>query len=333
MPAQYAVYMRKLVTGDLGQSLRYRTPVIDLLPRRAAVTLFLVVYSLVLSVLIAVPLAMVAATHRERWPDQLVRALITLPLASPAFWIGILLLTPLRAQARVVPGLRVRRGVRGAPPAPVPAGPHPLARLHRRADPQPPLGPDRRADDDVRRLRARQGARPARACCSHHVLRAALLPIVTLIGVRLSYAIGGSVVVETVFALPGLGSWMVESILARDYMVVQTADPGLRPRRDADQPRHRPGLPAVRSARPGGLGRAPWAPLPVELAAAAPARAAPVASRPLAGGAMLGLLVAGRARSDRSCRPTIRTRTTSTGSCRRRASSIPSAPTTSGATS
>ena len=56
----------------------------------------------------------------------------------------------------------------------------------------------------------------------HHVLRAALLPIVTLIGVRLSYAIGGSVVVETVFALPGLGSWMVESILARDYMVVQT---------------------------------------------------------------------------------------------------------------
>src|SRR5207253_10286992 len=55
-----------------------------------------------------------------------------------------------------------------------------------------------------------------------HVLRAALLPIVTLIGVRLSYAIGGSVVVETVFALPGLGSWMVDSIMARDYMVVQT---------------------------------------------------------------------------------------------------------------
>ena len=55
-----------------------------------------------------------------------------------------------------------------------------------------------------------------------HVLRAALLPIVTLIGVRLSYTIGGSVVVETVFALPGLGSWMIESIFARDYMVVQT---------------------------------------------------------------------------------------------------------------
>ena len=102
------------MTGDLGQSLRYRTPVIDLLPRRAGVTFFLVVYSLALSVLIAVPLALVAATNRERWPDQLVRGLITLPLASPAFWIGILLLHPVRAEARVVPGLRVRRGVRGA---------------------------------------------------------------------------------------------------------------------------------------------------------------------------------------------------------------------------
>ena len=83
LAVQYAVYIRNLVTGDLGQSLRYRTPVIDLLPRRATVTLFLVVYSMVLSVLIAVPLAIVAATNRDRWPDQLVRALITLPLASP----------------------------------------------------------------------------------------------------------------------------------------------------------------------------------------------------------------------------------------------------------
>ena len=65
LPVQYGVYMRNLLTGDLGQSLRYRTPVIDLLPRRATVTLFLVVYSMLLSLLIAVPLAIVAATHRD----------------------------------------------------------------------------------------------------------------------------------------------------------------------------------------------------------------------------------------------------------------------------
>jgi len=92
LPIQYGIYMRNLVTGNLGKSLRYRTPVIDLLPRRTGVTLFLVVYSTLLSLVIAVPLAIVAATHRDRWPDQLVRALITIPLASPQFWIGVLLL-------------------------------------------------------------------------------------------------------------------------------------------------------------------------------------------------------------------------------------------------
>jgi peptide/nickel transport system permease protein len=61
-----------------------------------------------------------------------------------------------------------------------------------------------------------------RAVLFGHVLRAAMLPIVTLVGVRLSYAIGGSVVIETVFAIPGLGSWMVDSIFSRDYAVVQT---------------------------------------------------------------------------------------------------------------
>jgi peptide/nickel transport system permease protein len=69
---------------------------------------------------------------------------------------------------------------------------------------------------------ARAKGLPSKDVLFRHVLRAALLPIVTLIGVRLSYNIGGSVVIETVFALPGIGSWMVESIFSRDYMVVQT---------------------------------------------------------------------------------------------------------------
>src|SRR5437879_12791295 len=81
---QYATYMRNLVTGNLGESLRFRTPVADLLPRRATVTLFLVLYSMVLSLLIPVPLSVVAASHRYLWPRQPVRGLFTLPLASPA---------------------------------------------------------------------------------------------------------------------------------------------------------------------------------------------------------------------------------------------------------
>ena len=218
---QYAIYMRNLVTGNLGQSLRYRTPVSDLLPRRLAVTMFLVVYSLVLSVLIAVPLAVVAATHRERWPDHAVRALITLPLASPAFWIGILLLIVFALKLGWLPATGYGEGFWGHLRhlfLPALTLSHAFAAVLTRNL--------RSALIDVQTTTyvdfARAKGLDRRRVLLGHVLRAALLPIVTLIGVRLSFAIGNSVVVETVFALPGLGAWMVESILSRDFMVVQT---------------------------------------------------------------------------------------------------------------
>ena len=221
LPAQYGIYMRNLVTGDLGQSLRYRTPVVDLLPRRMTVTLFLVVYSMVLSIVIAVPLAIVAAANRDRWPDQIVRGLITVPLASPAFWVGILLLILFALKLRWFPASGYGEGFAG----------------HLRHLFLPALTLSqffaavltrnlRSALIDVQTTTyvdfARAKGLDRRAVLFRHVLPAALLPIVTLVGVRLSYAIGGSVVIETVFSLPGLGSWMVESIFARDYMVVQT---------------------------------------------------------------------------------------------------------------
>ena len=218
---QYGIYMRNLVTGNLGQSLRYRTPVTELMPRRAAVTLFLVVYSMLLSVVLAVPLAIVAATHRERWPDHLVRGLITLPLASPAFWIGILLLIVFALRLGWFPATGYGEGFAGHLRhlfLPALTLSHAFAAVLTRNLRSALI--DVQATTYVDFARAKGLAR--RAVLFRHVLRAALLPIVTLVGVRLSYAVGGSVVVETVFSLPGLGSWMVESILARDYMVVQT---------------------------------------------------------------------------------------------------------------
>ncbi len=218
---QYAVYMRNLGTGDLGQSLRYRTPVIELLPRRMTVTLFLVGYSMVLSVLIAVPLAIIAAVNRDRWPDLLVRGLLTLPLASPPFWIGILLLIAFALQWRWFPAAGYGDGFAGHLrylflPALTLA--HAFTAVLTRNLRSSLI--DVQGMTFVDFARAKGLARGD--VLFRHVLRAALLPIVTLIGVRLSYAIGGAVVIETVFALPGLGSWMVESIMARDYMVVQT---------------------------------------------------------------------------------------------------------------
>ncbi len=218
---QYVVYMGNLVTGNLGKSLRYRTPVIDLLPRRIGVTLFLIVYSLLLSLLIAVPLAIVAARNRDRWPDQMVRGVITLPLASPAFWIGILLLIVFALKLGWFPAAGFGEGFAGhlrhlfLPALTLSAAFTAVLTRNLRSsliDVQTTTYVDF----------ARSKGLPRQAVLFRHVVRAALLPIVTLIGVRLSFAIGGAVVTETVFALPGLGSWMVESIMSRDYMVVQT---------------------------------------------------------------------------------------------------------------
>ena len=184
-------------------------------------TLFLVVYSMLLSLLMAVPLAMVAASHRDRWPDQLVRAVITVPLASPVFWIGLLLLILFALTLRWFPASGYGEGFGGHLwhlflPA-LTLSSFFTAVLTRNL---------RSALIDVQTTAyvdfARAKGLDRRAVLFRHVLRAALLPIVTLIGVRLSYTIGGSVFVETVFALPGLGSWMIESIFSRDYMVVQT---------------------------------------------------------------------------------------------------------------
>jgi peptide/nickel transport system permease protein len=218
---QYAVYMQNLATGNLGQSLRYRTPVMDLLPRRTGVTFFLVVYSMILSVIIAVSLAVVAAVNRDRWPDHLMRGLITLPLASPAFWIGILLLIVFALRLKWFPAAGYGEGFVGHLKylfLPALTLSHAFTAVLARNLRSSLIDVQRMAYVDF--ARAKGLAR--RAVLFRHVLRAAMLPIVTLIGVRLSYAIGGSVVVETVFALPGLGSWMVDSIFARDYMVVQT---------------------------------------------------------------------------------------------------------------
>ena len=218
---QYGIYMGNLVTGNLGQSLRYRTPVVDLMPRRMTVTLFLVLYSLLLSVLVAVPLAIVAAINRDRWPDALVRGLITMPLAAPAFWIGILFLIGFALKLGWLPAAGYGEGVLGhLKHLFLPAFTLSLAftAVLTRNLRSSLIDVQTTTYVDFARAKGLDRGR----VLFHHVLRAALLPIVTLVGVRLSFAIGGSVVIETVFALPGLGSWMVESIYARDYMVVQT---------------------------------------------------------------------------------------------------------------
>jgi len=218
---QYAIYMRNLATGNLGQSLRYQTPVMSMLPRRTGVTFFLIVYSLILSVLIAVPLALLAALYRNRWPDQVIRAFMAVPLASPAFWIGILLLIVFALKLRWLPAQGYGEGFADNLQhlfLPALTLSYAFASVLNRNLRSSLIDVLTTTYVDFARAKGLRG----RAVLFGHVLRAAMLPIVTLVGVRMSYAIGGSVVIEIVFAIPGLGSWMVDSILSRDYVVVQT---------------------------------------------------------------------------------------------------------------
>lgn len=218
---QYLLYMKRLSQGDLGTSLRYKAAVLEILPRRAGVTAFLVVYSTLLAVVMAVPLAVVAALNRNRWPDHVVRVVTTLPLASPTFWIGILFLLLFALRLRWFPASGYGEGFTGhAKHLFLPAltlSMHFMCLLARNL---------RSSIIDVVQVTyvdfARAKGLSRGAILFGHILRSALLSVVTLIGVHLAYSIGGAVITETIFALPGLGTFMVESIYTRDFQVVQT---------------------------------------------------------------------------------------------------------------
>jgi peptide/nickel transport system permease protein len=219
---QYLLYMQRLLHGDLGISLRYRTPVAELLGRRVEVTAFVVAYSTALALVMAIPMAFVSALNRDKWPDHFVRATTTLVLASPTYWIAILLLLLFALKLKVLPATGYGDG--GfvdhlkhllLPSFTLSLGLMSLLTRNLRS-----------SIVDVLKTPyvdfARTKGLSRRVILLRHVLRAALLSVVTLIGVHLAYAIGGSVLAETVFALPGLGTFFIESIAFRDYQVVQT---------------------------------------------------------------------------------------------------------------
>jgi peptide/nickel transport system permease protein len=219
---QYFLYMQRLFHGDLGTSFRYKAEVMQLLPRRAGVTVFLVLYSTLLAVVLSIPLAIVSALNRDRWPDQMVRVVTTLPLASPVFWMGILFLLLFSLRLKWFPASGFGDGgftdhLKHLFLPALTLSMHFMCLLTRNL---------RSGIIDVLQVTyvdfARAKGLPRMAILVRHILRSAMLSVVTLVGVHLAYSIGGAVITETIFALPGLGTFMVESIFSRDYQVVQS---------------------------------------------------------------------------------------------------------------
>nr|WP_256368452.1 MULTISPECIES: ABC transporter permease [unclassified Ruegeria] len=220
MLVQFWLFLSNTVQGDLGRSILMRTDVIDVIADRLPITVFLTVYSVVLSLLIAGPLAFVAALNRGRWPDAVIRTVFQIGLSMPVFYIGLVLLTFLAAQLRLFPvggyGDTFGEKLYHLFLPSVTVALYTSAIIMRNL---------RSAIIEVLDAEYVQFARakglPSRLILGRHVLRNALISTVTLLGLSIGNLMSGTLVTETVFAVPGMGRLMLEAIFARDYPLIQ----------------------------------------------------------------------------------------------------------------
>jgi peptide/nickel transport system permease protein len=221
LPEQYWLFLGRLAHGDLGDSLLYRVPVREMVVERTPVTLWLLAYSTVLAILIAVPLATLAARRKDGPVDQVVRAVPIVGLGMPAFWVGIMLILLLGAQVwKVFPVGGYGNGIGGhlvsmfLPALTVAIGTIPLLIRSLRASLLGVL-----ESDYVTTARAK--GLPERRVLIRHALRNGIMPMITVLGINLGFLIGNTVVIEKVFALPGVGAMIYDGISQRDFAVVQ----------------------------------------------------------------------------------------------------------------
>ena len=221
LPVQYERFMARIVHGDLGSSLFYDVPAGRLVVERLPVTLWLIGFGALLSMVIAVPLAVLAATKRNRVPDHLVRAVPLAGLGFPPFWLGIMLLLAFALNSgRLFPVGGYGQGLFGhvhamfLPSLTVGLGIAPILIRSLRASLLEVL------DSDYITT-ARSKGLPERRVLARHALRNAIVSTVSVLGVNIGFLVGGTLVIEQVFALPGIGQLMINSIFQRDFPVVQ----------------------------------------------------------------------------------------------------------------
>lgn len=223
LATQYFAWLEQLARGDLGLSIQARRPVADLLGLALPATLELVMAAMFLAILLGGTLGVLAALHRSRWPDFLISGVNALLIGVPSFWLGLLaiiLFTLLlgwlppggRTEFGQDPGLALRSLI--LPATVLGLGHAAVIARFTRASMLEVLG-----DAYVQTARAK-GLRPRRVI-SRHALPNALIPVVTLVGIQIGHLLGGAVIVETVFAWPGMGRLVVGAIFGRDYPVVQ----------------------------------------------------------------------------------------------------------------
>ncbi len=217
---QFGRFIARLAEGDLGNSQILHTPVTELIAERLPITLALALFAMLIAAGLAIPLAFLMALHRGRPIDMALRGLFQLGLSMPSFYIGLILLTVLGAHLRLFPVGGIGRG--------------PLDLVYHLFLPALTLGFSLAAVLS-RSLRAaildvlgadyvdfaRAKGLTERTVLGRHVLRNALISTVTLFGLNLGQLIGGAVITETVFAIPGVGRLLIDAVFGRDYPVIE----------------------------------------------------------------------------------------------------------------
>lgn len=218
--AQYWQFLSNMLRGDFGMSLLYRQPVNDLVFRRVPTSLFLASYAMILTVLITLPMGIWSAIRKDKLSDHIIRASFLFALTTPSFWLGILLILLFSLRLRLFPvagyGETFRDHLWYLFLPSLTLALHLSAVLIRNLRSQI-IGALN--SDYVRTAKAK--GLGGRAILLGHVLKNALISTVSIFGLQFGYLVGGTVVIETVFAIPGLGQLLLQAITARDYPVVQ----------------------------------------------------------------------------------------------------------------
>ncbi|HEY3063374.1 MAG TPA: ABC transporter permease [Chloroflexota bacterium] len=223
IPVQYAEWVSGVVRGDLGTSLRSKTPVATELGKRIPVTAELGAFGLIVGLLIAVPVGVLSAVRQDRAIDYLARSVAIAFLAIPGFWLGTLVVTLPSVWWQWTPPLRY-----------TPLLEDPVKNLGHMILPALILGLG--LSGGVMRLTRAQMLEVLRqdyvltaaakglaewSTVWRHALKNALIPVVTLLGLQVAVLVSGTVVLESIFVLPGMGRYLIEAVQYRDYPVIQ----------------------------------------------------------------------------------------------------------------
>ncbi|RRJ62574.1 ABC transporter permease subunit [Paenibacillus oralis] len=212
---QYIDYLGDLLRGDLGKSLKTGQPVTDMLSSRFMPTIWLTIFSMVWALIIGILIGIISAVKRNKWPDYAGMLTAISGISIPGFWLGLVLIQIFSVElgwlptggvdswkGYVLPSITLGAGIMSM-----------LARFSRSSM------LETMREDYIRTGRAK-GLREF-VVVGRHALRNSLIQVVTVAGLQFGFLLGGSVMVETVFSIPGLGRLLVDSIQFRDYTVIQ----------------------------------------------------------------------------------------------------------------